>query len=114
MQVTPKSRFGEAIGYTLKYWDTLTTYLENGCLPIDNNGAENGIRPFVIGRKNWLFADTVRGAEASARIYSVIETAKANGHEPYSYLSRLFARLPQADSDDDLDALLPWNMKPAN
>tara|TARA_B100001939_G_scaffold347133_1_gene367818 strand:- start:1183 stop:2790 length:1608 start_codon:yes stop_codon:yes gene_type:complete len=113
IQVTPKSKFGEAIGYTLKHWKTLTTYLRNGHLPIDNNGAENGIRPFVVGRKNWLFADTVRGAEASARLYSLIETAKANGHEPYAYLSRLFARLPQADCDEALDALLPWNMSPA-
>jgi transposase len=113
VQVTPKSKFGDAIGYTLKHWDTLTTYVNNGSLPIDNNGAENGIRPFVIGRKNWLFADTVKGAQASARIYSVIETAKANGHEPYAYLSRLFDRLPQADSDDALDALLPWNLTPA-
>lgn len=110
-QVTPKSKFGEAIGYTLKYWSSLTTYLENGQLPIDNNGAENGIRPFVVGRKNWLFADTVKGAEASARIYSLIETAKANGHEPYEYLSRLFTRLPQAGTTAEQEALLPWNME---
>lgn len=110
-QVTPKSKFGEAIGYTLKYWSSLTTYLQNGHLPIDNNGAENGIRPFVVGRKNWLFADTVKGAEASARIYSLIETAKANGHEPYDYLSRLFAQLPQTETTAEHEALLPWNME---
>lgn len=111
LQVLPKSKFGEAIGYTLKYWHSLTTYLANGHIPIDNNGAENGIRPFVVGRKNWLFADTVKGAPASARIYSLIETAKANGHEPYDYLSRLFALLPLAKTEAAQEALLPWNME---
>lgn len=112
--VTPKSRFGKAIAYTLKAWPTLTTYLENGCLPIDNNGAENGIRPFVIGRKNWMFSDTVRGAEASARLYSLIETTKANGHEPYRYLREVFSQLPLATTSEQRQALLPWNMRPAN
>jgi transposase len=110
--VTPKSKFGQAIAYTLNSWSTLSTYLENGHLPIDNNGAENGIRPFVIGRKNWLFADTVRGAQASARLYSLIETAKANGHEPYHYLRQLFEKLPLAKTELDYEALLPWRLSP--
>jgi len=109
--VTPKSKLGEAIAYTLKYWEGLITYLENGYIPIDNNGAENGIRPFVIGRKNWLFSDTVKGAEASARLYSIIETAKANGHEPYHYLRLLFTQLPEAKTEQDMINLLPWNVK---
>ncbi|MCH8493986.1 MAG: transposase domain-containing protein, partial [Idiomarina sp.] len=79
-------------------------------IPIDNNGAENGIRPFVVGRKNWLFADTPSGATASARWYSIIETAKATGQEPYHYLRYLFAWLPVAQTDDEIDQLMPWRV----
>jgi transposase len=111
--VAPKSSFGEAVHYTLKHWSGLTRYLQNGHLPIDNNGAENGIRPFVIGRKNWLFCDTVKGAEASARLYSIMETAKANGLEPYHYLKHLFAELPRATCEADVQKLLPWRVDPA-
>lgn len=67
-------------------WRKLVRYVEGGHLPIDNNRAENAIRPFVIGRKNWLFSDTPKGATASAQIYSLIETAKVNGQEPYAWL----------------------------
>lgn len=109
-QVAPKGKFGEAIGYTLKHWGGLTEYLNNGHLPIDNNGAENGIRPFVIGRKNWLFADTQRGAIASANLYSIIETAKANGHDAYHYLCYLFRELPKANTQAEVEALMPWNV----
>lgn len=112
LSVTPKSRFGKAIAYTLERWSGLTVYLQNGHLPIDNNGAENGIRPFVIGRKNWMFADSVNGARASAALYSLIETAKASGVEPFHYLKHIFARLPLAATDDEYDQLLPWNAKP--
>lgn len=76
--------------------------------PIDNNPAERAIRPFVIGRKNWLFSDTPRGAQASALIYSLIETAKANGQEPYAWLRHVLERLPLAASAEDYEALLPW------
>ena len=76
--------------------------------PMDNNRAENTIRPFVIGRKNWLFANSQAGARASANLYSLIETAKANGLEPYAYLKKLFTLLPQAENLKDIDALLPW------
>ena len=93
----------------MKYWPRLTIYLEDGCLNIDNNIAENAICPFVIGRKNWLFSDTPKGAHASARIYSVIETAKTNGLEPYAYLKHLFTGLPLVNSVNDVEALLPWN-----
>lgn len=75
-----------------------------------NNLCENAIRPFVIGRKNWLFADTPAGAEASARLYSLIETAKANDLEPYAYLRRVFTDLPKATTLQDIEALLPWNV----
>ena len=110
--VLPKSAFGEAVHYTLKCWSGLTQYLSNGHIPIDNNGAENGIRPFVIGRKNWMFCDTVNGAHASARLYSIIETAKANGLEPYHYLKHLFTQLPKANSEAEVQTLLPWQVDP--
>lgn len=77
---------------------------------LHNNGAENAIRPFVVGRKNWLFSDTVNGAKASATWYSIMETAKANGLEPYHYLKQIFEQLPLAKTIDDIDALLPWNI----
>ena len=111
-EALPKSALGEAVNYTLKCWHGLTQYLTNGNIPIDNNGAENGIRPFVIGRKNWMFCDTVNGAHASARLYSVIETAKANGLEPYQYLRHLFTELPKAKSDAEVEKLLPWQIDP--
>ena len=73
--------------------------------------AENAIRPYVVGRKNWLFSHTPSGAHASAAIYSLIETAKANGLSPYEYLQFVFETLPTLGEDDDLDALLPWRWK---
>lgn len=111
-RVPPKSKLGEALAYLNKYWPKLIRYLERGDLPIDNNRAENAIRPFVIGRKNWLFADTPAGAHASARIYGIIETAKANGHEPYAYLRRILRDLPRAKSVEDVEVLLPWSLDP--
>lgn len=88
--------------------------VEHGYLPIDNNTAERAIRPFVIGRKNWLFSDTPRGATASAQLYSLVETAKANGQEPYAWLRHALERLPTATSVEDYEALLPWNCSPAS
>lgn len=80
---------------------------EDGRLAIDTNLAENVIRPFALGRRNWLFADTVKGAKASATIYGIVETAKANGLEPYAYLRTLLERLPHAKTVADFEALLP-------
>jgi len=77
-------------------------------LEIDNNRCENAIRPFAVGRRNWLFSDTVKGAQSSANLYSLIETAKANALEPYAYLCRVFTILPAATSVADIEALLPW------
>jgi len=108
-QVPPKTAMGKATLYTLEYWSELSRYVENGHWPIDNNAAENAIRPFVIGRKAWLFSNSQRGAKASANLYSLIETAKANQREPYQYLSWLFKRLPETDATD-IESLLPWNM----
>lgn len=75
---------------------------------------ENAIRPFVVGRKAWLFSDTPAGANASARLYSIVETAKANGLEPYAYLRLIFEKLPQAVTLADVEALLPWNVQAAH
>jgi transposase len=105
--VPPKSLMGKAIGYTLKEWPKLLIFLTDGRIPIDNNLVENAIRPFVVGRKNWLFSGSPRGADASAFIYSLIETAKANDIEPYWYLRYLFEKLPYAQSRDDLNLLQP-------
>ena len=108
----PKGLLGKAITYTMNQWHRLTGYIENGQLTIDNNMAENSIRPFVIGRKNFLFSGTPKGAEASALLYSLVETAKANKLEPYAYLRYIFDKLPTASSLEDLEALLPWNVTP--
>ena len=85
-------------------------YLDDGRLEIDNNRVENALRPFVTGRKGWLFSATAEGATASARLYSLVETAKANDLEPYAYLRHVLTWLPRAESVDDIDALLPWNV----
>jgi transposase len=108
--VAPQSLLGKAFHYLASQWSKLIRYLDDGRYPIDNNAAENAIRPFVIGRKNWLFADTVKGAQASANLYSLIETAKANGIEPYRYLVRVFTDLPRAQTVEDIERLLPWNI----
>jgi len=108
--VLPGSLLGKALHYLHAQWPRLARFVENGHFPIDNNPCENAIRPFVIGRRNWLFADTVAGATASANLYSLIETAKANGIEPYRYLCALFAALPQATCLEDYEALLPWRI----
>jgi transposase len=109
-QVPPKSATGKALHYLHHEWPKLVRYLNDGRLMIDNNRVENAIRPFVIGRKNWLFSDSVRGVKASANLYSLIETAKANDIEPYAYLRHLFAELPKAQTVDDIEALLPVNI----
>ena len=110
VQVLPKSPLGEAIAYTLGLWSNLTTYLKDGHIPIDNNKIENAIRPFVIGRKNFLFSGSPRGADASATMYTLVETAKANDLEPWAYLNYLFEKLPAAKSEQALLALLPQNL----
>ncbi len=111
VQVLPKSPLGEAISYTLGLWSKLIIYLEDGHIEIDNNKAENSIRPFVVGRKAWLFSGSPRGAHASASMYTLVETAKANDLEPWAYLNYLFEKLPVAKSKQALLALLPQNLK---
>jgi transposase len=111
--VMPKSLFGSAVNYGLNQWTKLVRFLEDGRIELDNNRAERSIKPFVIGRKNWLFCNTPKGARASAVIFSIIETAKENGLNPYAYLNYLFEKLPNLESRDDatIDQLLPWNAK---
>lgn len=111
-KVPPRCLLGKAIIYALKQWPRLIRYLGDGNVRMDNNLAENAIRPFVVGRKNWLFSGTPEGASASATLYSIIETAKANGLEPYHYLLYLFERLPFTYSDEALKMLLPQNLTP--
>lgn len=113
LSVPPKSKVGLAISYTLKRWPYLTTYLLDGRYEIDNNRCERAIKPFVMGRKAWLFATSVAGAHTSARLFSLIETAKANDIDPDIYLNYLFIKLPYCKSIEDYENLLPWNVEKA-
>lgn len=110
----PKTLLGKAIAYTLGQWPRLTVYLDEEHLTPDNNLVENAIRPFCVGRKNWLFSATPHGAAASAALYSLIETAKANGLEPYAYLRYVFERLPLASSPEEYRRLLPQSLTRAD
>ena len=109
----PKGLLGRAISYTLSNWKKLIIYLQDGRLRPDNNLVENAIRPFVVGRKNWLFAGSPDGANASAIFFTLIETAKANGLEPYAYLRHIFEKLPLVQTIHDIECLLPENIDPA-
>lgn len=108
-QKTGKNAFGVAVNYTLGQWKYLERYLLDGRLEISNNRAENSIRPFAVGRKNWLFCNTPKGAMASAVLYSLVETAKENNLDPYSYLAYVFSTAPNLNMDDSavLATLLP-------
>jgi len=108
--VPPQTLTGKAMHYLDRQWPKLIRVFEDSRIPLDTNRVENVIRPFVIGRKNWLFADTTAGARASARLYGLIETAKANGIEPWAYLNRVFEVLPAATTQDEIEALLPRNI----
>jgi len=111
--VLPKSAIGTAITYCRNQWPKLTRFLEDGRLEIDNNRSERSIKPFVMGRKAWLFANTQSGAHASAVIYSIVETARENKLNPYEYLKHLFEQFLAIDAKDPdaVKKLLPWNVK---
>jgi transposase len=109
----PQTYTGKAINYLADEWPKLVRYLDDGRLEVSNVLCENAIRPFVVGRKAWLFSDTPAGAHASAKLYSLIETCKAAGLEPFAYLRHIFEKLPQAKTLADVEALLPWNVEPA-
>jgi hypothetical protein len=110
--IPPQSLTGKAMAYMDRQWPKLMRVLDDGRIPLDTNLVENAIRPFVVGRKAWLFADTMAGARASANLYGLIETAKANRIEPSRYLAHLFERLPTVTLPEELDALLPQNIDP--
>jgi len=110
-KVPPKSLIGKALLYMKNEWGNLQVYLTDGNIRIDNNFIENKIRPFALGRKNWLFSTSVDGAEASATLYSMIETAKANNLNPYDYLRYVLEELPKRETLEEIEELLPYNVK---
>jgi len=109
-EVPPSSLLGKAVHYSLAQWDKMVRYLESPYLTPDNNAAENAIRPFVLGRKNWLFNKSPEGAKSSCGMFSLIQTAKQNGFVPWQYLNALFEKAPYASSIEDWEKLLPWNI----
>ena len=109
-EVLPRNVLGKAISYAIGQWDYVQRYVDDGRLAIDNNIAEREIKAFVIGRKNWLFADSVDGGYANAVMYSLVQTAKANGLDPYKYLYHIFERMPYLRNAEEVKSLLPWNV----
>ncbi len=110
LQVPPSTLLGRAVGYARNEWQKLLRYPDSPYLSPDTNRVENAIRPFCLGRKNWLFSGCPRGAHASATLFSLIETAKANGIEPYRYLRYLFTKLPLVQTEDEYRSLLPHRL----
>jgi len=108
-KTAPKSVAAKAVSYTLNEWNYLVGYLEDGHLNISNTWVENKIRPFAIGRKNWLFSTSAKGASASAMYYSLVETAKANGLNPFDYINEMLDKLPHAETVEDYEELLPFS-----
>jgi hypothetical protein len=108
--VLPGSLLGKALHYVTAQWPKPVRYVDDGRYPIDNNACENAIRPFVVGRRNWLFADTVGGANASANLYSLLQTCMANGIDGYQYLRALLVELPKAKTVEDFESLLSWRL----
>jgi len=100
------SAIGRALDYSLKRWAALSRYLDDGAVPIDNNWAENQIRPWALGRKNWLFAGSLRSGKRAAAIMSLIQSARLNGHDPYAYLKDVLTRLPTQRASE-IEQLLP-------
>ena len=113
MKVTDGSATAKALDYSLKRWVALTRYLDDGNLPIDNNWCENQIRPAALGRKNWLFAGSLRAGQRAAAVMSLIQSAKLNGHDPYAYMKDVLTRLPTQRASQVAD-LLPHRWKPAS
>jgi transposase len=111
--VPPKGLTGKAIAYMPAGWRKLTVFLDNPMLRLDANGVENAIRPFVIRRKNWLFSDTLAGAESSAALYSLLVMAREHRLNPVEYMASVFTELPKATTADEIEELLPWNWQTA-
>ena len=109
-EVPESSLLGKAINYSLEQWDKMTAYLESPYLTPDNNACENAVRPFAVGRKNWLFCQSVDGAKSSCGMFTLIETAKQNGLVPFKYLMAVFEKAPLALTPEGWEKLLPWNI----
>ncbi|KPX12848.1 hypothetical protein ALO73_200192 [Pseudomonas syringae pv. daphniphylli] len=105
------SATAKALDYSLKRWVALTRYLEDGAVPIDNNAVENQIRPWALGRSNWLFAGSLRSGKRAAAIMSLIQSARMNGHDPYAYLKDVLTRLP-TQLASEIKQLLPHQWRP--
>ena len=104
------NKFNKALTYAQNRQDILMTYLEDGRCSLSNNMSENSVRPVVVGRKNWLFSDTVDGAEASMGIYTIVEMAKLHGLDPYKYMKYILEQRPSYQStDEELEKLAPWS-----
>ena len=110
-KVPDGSATAKAIDYSLKRWQALTRYIDDGDLPADNNWVENQIRPIAIGRSNWLFAGSLRAGQRAAAIMSLIQSATLNGHEPHAYLSDILERLPTQPASR-VGELLPHRRQP--
>ncbi len=110
IKVLPSSPTGKAISYALSQWNKMLVFLDHPEVDVDNNYVEGSLRPFVVGRNAWLFSQSVQGAEVSAAFYSLIETAKKNLVDPYSYLELLFKELPRCEELEDFEKLLPYNI----
>jgi len=106
-KTSEQSKIGKAIRYVLNHWAALTAYLQDGRIEIDNNAVENRIRPFAVGRKNWLFAGSPSGAKAGATLYSLLETCRANQVEPYAYFCAMLHRIRLCHTEKDYQCLLP-------
>ena len=112
-KIVPRSKLGIAFGYITNEWPHLLHFLNHGLISLSNNRAENAIRPFAVGRKNWLFSDTVTGAQASAALYSLVLSAKENNLPVEYYLDDVFSKLPLLlkEENPSYESLLPWNWK---
>ncbi len=109
-RIPPKSPLGQAVSYTLNQWPKLNNYLRDGRLENSNNRTERAIKPFAIGRKGWLFSDSVAGAEAAATVFSLVETCKHHDIEAYDWFRYALQQIPLCKSDDEIKALLPFNI----
>ncbi len=112
-QVPDGSATAKALDYSLRRWDALTRFVDDGQLPVDNNWIENQIRPIAIGRNNWLFTGSLRAGQRAAAVMSLIQSARMNGHDPYAYLKDVLTRLP-THKGSRIDELLPHRWQPAD
>ena len=110
LRASPKGPLGKAVTYSIKHWDQLTSYLEDGRLEIDNNATEQDIKPFVMARKNFLFSATPAGADSLGVHFGLVITARHHGHEPMRYYEYILKRIPYCRTFDDYEKLLPWNV----